>query len=70
MFKEKLDNFYGVKEKFEEKISQLQAEKVDLEANLAKIRRAYDIAVIDDVDEGSVQTQSDLSKLLRKAEDP
>lgn len=69
MFKEKMDNFYRVKEKFEEKICQLQSEKEDLEANLAKIRRAYDIAVIDDVDDGNVQTQADLSKILRKAED-
>lgn len=44
MFQERIDHFYEVKEKFEDKIRQLQAEKKDLEANLAKVRRSYDIS--------------------------
>jgi len=69
MFHERITHFHETRERFVAKIKELENDKADLVAKIVKAREMYEIALIDDVDEGSRKTQAELSKYLRQAED-
>ena len=69
MFEERMAHFYKTREKFDARVKQLESEKADIEAKIAKAREMYEISLIDDIDDGNRKTQAELSKHLRQAED-
>lgn len=69
MFQERIVHFHEVRERFDTKIKELENEKAGLEAKIRKAREMYEIALINDIDDGNRKTQAELSKYLRLAED-
>lgn len=69
MFQERIDHFHEVRKRFDAKIKELENEKADMEAKITKAREMYEIALINDIDDGSRKTQAEMSKCLRQAED-
>ena len=70
MFEERIAHFHETREKFDARVKQLENEKADIEAKIAKAKEMYEIALIDDIDDGNRKTQAEISKHLRQAERP
>lgn len=69
MFHEKLKQNNEVRARYEAITDDLVAKRSELEAKLAQAKKAYDRALVDDIEQGTKRTQAEVSKLLRAVEE-